>query len=233
MSERPGARLASRPLHFIWIADCSESMILDGKMAALNHAIRETIPALRDSAAQNPHAQVLVRCLAFSTGVQWTIGRPTPIDEVSWTDLSPSGYTDLGAALAEVAGVMRVPPMEERALPPALVLISDGQPTDDWKPGLAELMAEPWGQKAVRLAVAIGRDADLDVLGAFIGHPEIKPMQAGNPEELMHLIRWASTAASRIASSPIGEHAYGGDLTPPPMPMPLPSPSSGEVVATW
>jgi uncharacterized protein YegL len=43
--------------------------------------------------------------------------------------------------------------MEQRALPPVLVLISDGQPTDDFEAGLATLMAEPWARKAVRLAV--------------------------------------------------------------------------------
>ena len=231
MNERPGARLASRPLHFIWIADCSESMILDGKIEALNRAIRETLPALREAAAQNPHAQVLARCCAFSTGVRWTIPQPTPVESLTWTDLTASGYTDLGAALTEVAGVLRVPPMEQRALPPALVLVSDGQPTDDWRTGLRELLHEPWGNKAVRLAVAIGKDADLDVLSEFIAHPEIKPLTASNPDQLLHLIKWASTVAARVASSPIGAQSYGGDLTPPPAPQPLAS--SPDAAVTW
>ena len=233
MSERPGSRLASRPLHFIWIADCSESMVLDGKIEALNRAIGDTIPALRDAASQNPHAQVLVRSVAFSTGVRWNIVDPTPVETVSWSDLTAQGYTDLGAALTEVARVMHVPPMEPRALPPALVLISDGQPTDDWRPGLERLLAEPWGRKAVRLGIAIGKDADLDVLSAFIAHPEIKPVVASNARELLHLLRWASTVAARVASSPapIEEHAGGGDLTPPPMPTPTPSSPDGAV--TW
>ncbi len=51
--------------------------------------------------------------------------------------------------------------MEERALPPVLVLISDGQPTDDFDTGLSTLMRQPWAQKAVRLAIAMGHDADL------------------------------------------------------------------------
>ena len=32
MSTRPGGELATRPLHFIWIADCSGSMEPDGKI---------------------------------------------------------------------------------------------------------------------------------------------------------------------------------------------------------
>ncbi len=38
--------------------------------------------------------------------------------------------------------------MTDRALPPVLVLISDGQPTDSLKKELAELMDQPWGKKA-------------------------------------------------------------------------------------
>ena len=34
MSKRPGGELATRPLHFIWIADGSGSMAADGKIQA-------------------------------------------------------------------------------------------------------------------------------------------------------------------------------------------------------
>ena len=43
MGKRPGGELAARPLHFIWIADCSGSMAVDGKIQSLNTAIREAI----------------------------------------------------------------------------------------------------------------------------------------------------------------------------------------------
>jgi len=56
-------------------------------------------------------------------------------------------------------------------------------------------MDQQWGKKAVRLAIAIGEDADLDVLQKFIGHSEIKPLQANNPEALTRYIKWASTTA--------------------------------------
>jgi uncharacterized protein YegL len=218
-------------LHFIWIVDCSESMLLDGKIAALNAAIRDSIPHLRDVAMQNPHAQVLARCLTFSSGHRWTIPSPTPVEQMTWTDLTASGYTDMGGALAEVAQQLKVPPLEPRALPPALVLVSDGQPTDDFDAGLATLMAEPWGTKAVRLAVAIGKDADLDVLSRFIGNPEVRPMQAGNAEQLTHFIRWASTVATRAASSPVAAATLQGDFAPPPIPMG--AAPVDQVGATW
>ena len=96
--------------------------------------------------------------------------------DFKWTDLQTEGVTDLSRALALVAEQLRIPPMSDRALPPVLVLISDGQPTDDFNKGLQALVNEPWGKKAVRIAIAIGEDADTKVLQKFIGHPELKPL---------------------------------------------------------
>ncbi len=200
MAERPGAQLAARPLHFFVLADCSGSMAADGKMAALNNAIRETLPHLIDVASQNPHARVLVRVLRFASGAEWHVAEPTPVDELRWTDLTSGGYTDLGAAFELLVPELRVPPMDARALPPALLLISDGMPTDEYHGALERLLAEPMGGRAVRMAVGIGRDADLAVLEQFCGSSEHGPVTANNPEQLVRMIRWASTHASRVAS---------------------------------
>jgi uncharacterized protein YegL len=92
--------------------------------------------------------------------------------------------------------------MPERGLPPVLVLVSDGEPTDDFRNGLRRLLAEPWGRRAVRIAIAIGDDASLPLLAEFISDPEIKPLRAANAHQLHDFIRWASTAVLMTASSP-------------------------------
>lgn len=201
MTERPGSRLAARPLHFFIVADCSGSMAADGKMQALNNAIRETLPHLRDVAGQNPHAEVLVRSIAFSTGARWHIERPTPVDELEWSNLQSGGYTDLGAALDLLGSQLASGVIEERALPPAVLLVSDGMPTDDYKPALARFLDEPVGAHSVRMSVGIGRDADLEVLERFAGGAGQAVLTANNPEQLVRMIRWASTHASRVASN--------------------------------
>jgi uncharacterized protein YegL len=218
MSKRPGGELATRPLHFIWIADCSGSMKTDGKIQALNVAIREAIPHMQKVAAENPNAQVLVRALKFSSGAQWHISQPTPVEDFKWADLQADGVTDMGKALAMVAEQLKIPPMTDRALPPVLVLISDGQPTDSFEKGLAELLDQPWGKKAVRIAIAIGSDADYDVLQKFIGHVEIKPLQANSPESLVNYIKWVSTAVLKSASSPASQTAGAVPVTNVPIP---------------
>lgn len=213
MIRRPGGELATRPLHFIWIADCSGSMGSHGKIQALNNAVREAIPHMQKVADENPNAQVLVRAVKFSNGAQWHIAQPTPVADFKWPDLKAGGTTDMGKALTLVTEQMKIPPMTDRALPPVLVLISDGQPTDDFAKGLDALLAEPWGKKAVRIAIAIGDDADHDVLQKFIAHPELQPLQANNPEALVGYIRWVSTAVLQSASSPASQTGQAGQVS--------------------
>lgn len=226
MTFRPGARLARRPLHFVFLLDGSGSMATDGKLEALNDAIRGALPHLRDVADQNPFVEVLVRAVVFADGARWHLAEPTPVHEVSWVPVAAGGFTDLGAALGLVADVLTVPPMEERAFPPVLVVVSDGRPTDDFEAGLRRLMAQPWGRRAVRLAIAIGADADLDTLNAFIADPSIAPFSAHDPEQLAYLVRFVSTAASQLASTPAGE----GEQRVLPTPQ-TPKPAEGGLLA--
>ncbi len=201
VTERPGAQLARRPLHFFLLADCSGSMAASGKMTALNTAIREVLPHLSEISEGNPHAEVLVRAIGFSTGAGWHVEEPTSPDDLEWDDLQPGGYTDLGAAIELLCEALTVPPMEERALPPAIVLISDGMPTDDFDDAMQRLLELPWGARAVRMAVAIGQDAAYETLTAFIADPALEPVTASSPEQLLRALRWASVAVSRVASS--------------------------------
>ncbi len=225
--KRPGGELSSRPLHFIWIADCSGSMSGE-KIQQLNFAIREAIPHMRTVADENPNAEVLVRALKFSSGAQWHIGQPTKVADFEWKDLQVDGLTDMGKALKMVAEQLKMPPMSDRALPPVLVLLSDGQPTDNFDEGLQALMDLPWGKKAVRIAIAIGEDADTDVLQSFMGsNSELKPLQANNAEQLVKYIKWVSTAVLKAASSPASQSAP----LPQGVNVPIPVPPTGNINA--
>lgn len=196
--KRPGGELASRPLHFFWVVDCSGSMYGE-KIGAVNNAIQSTIPEMREAAKDNPNAQLLVRTLKFSTGASWVTSNPVNIDDFDWNDLDAGGVTDLGQAFDMLSAQLTIPPMTDRALPPVIVLLSDGQPTDDYKKGLDKLLHLPWGKKAVRIAISIGQDADDDVLQEFTGNRELV-LQANNPEALVKCIKWASTAASVVSA---------------------------------
>jgi len=196
--KRPGGALARRPLHFFWIVDCSGSM--DGeKIGTVNHAVSSTIPEMAEAAKDNPNAQLLVRTLKFSSGASWVTTNPVKIEDFAWDDLEASGVTDMGKAFDLLAAQLTIPPMPERALPPVLVLLSDGQPTDDYKQNLTKLLSLPWGKKSVRIAIAIGQDADMGVLSEFTGNKELV-LQANSAEALVRMIKWASTVAAVVSA---------------------------------
>ncbi len=202
MSDLPGGRMARRPVHFFWMLDCSNSMSASGKITALNYAIREALPDMIKAAHSNPAASLELRTLTFSTGAQWLQPNPVPIEDFAWQDVSAHGVTDMGAAFHLVSEQLGTPPMPDRAMRPVLALVSDGQPTDDWRTGLRALDATPWGQRALRMAIAIGDDADLKMLKEFLVNPELEPYTTKNAKELAKAIHWASTAAVRAATTP-------------------------------
>ncbi|MCY0920500.1 MULTISPECIES: vWA domain-containing protein [unclassified Streptomyces] len=201
--------MAHRPVHFIWLLDCSYSMQGE-KIGQLNYAIREAVPEMRAVAQDNPAAQLMLRTMTFSTTARWHHQDPVPVEQFTWQDVQVDGMTNLGEALHLAARELETPPMPQRALKPVLALVSDGVPTDDWKSGLRAVDATPWGRKAVRVAIAIGADADRTVLQEFLGNPELQPLDANSPKQLAAAIRWASTAAVKAASQPM---AGPGDVT--------------------
>ena len=225
--KRPGGELASRPLHFFWIVDCSGSMYGE-KIGTVNHAIQSVIPDMVDAASNNPNAQLMIRTLQFSTGASWVTANPVPVEDFAWDDLQAGGVTDLGQAFELLSAQLTIPPMSDRALPPVLVLLSDGQPTDDYKKSLDKLLHLPWGKKAVRIAISIGQDADDTVLTEFTGNRKLV-LQANNAAMLTKMIKWASTAASMVSApasrvledkKPVGIPLLpdGGDLLPASVP---------------
>jgi len=205
MNERnlPGGEMSSRILDFFWIADCSGSMNGD-KIQQLNYAIRQTIPDMRKEADANPNASIMVRAVKFADGASWHTPTATIIDDFNWTDLTPGGVTAMGMAFELVAGELKQFPTDTKRLPPVLVLITDGQPTDDYRRGLDELMSTPWGKKAVRIAIAIGKDTDLNVLEQFTGNKELV-LEANNPQQLLKFIKWASTVVKNVSAPAIGD----------------------------
>lgn len=225
MQNTPGEEgLATRPLHFIWICDCSGSMAAEGKIESLNNAIKQALPVIKDAADQNPFAKVSIRCIKFSNGAEWVNKDPVPIEDYNWFDLHADGVTDMGKALSMVADELKTPPMEKRGFPPVLILVSDGQPTDNFDSGLQKLMAEPWGKRSVRISIGMGEGADTDVLQKFIGinNLEIKPLVAKNAHELVRYIKWASETGTRTSIAP-GTKQEGSQGPP----IPGPDTSSG------
>lgn len=219
LKKRPGGSIPSRPLHFIWIVDCSGSMSGE-RIHALNYAVREAITVIREAAKDHPECYVLMSTIKFSNGAEWVSAQPTSVDSYKWTDLRTDGVADMGKALEMVAEQLKMPPMDARGLPPVLVLFSSIGPTDDFTAGLKALMDQPWGQKAIRVAIAIGGNADLIPLQKFIGHAERKPLQANNLDAVVKAIKWSSTVVRKTSASRPSSGSSSSSVSDVPIPDP-------------
>jgi uncharacterized protein YegL len=199
----PGGGVARRPLHFIIMADCSGSMTGE-RMQALNYAIADMLPQLAEWERDQLVAQVLVRVLSFATVPVWHVPDPVPVSQLRWKALQAveGGYTNMGPAFREVAAAIGPDKLENRALRPAILLVTDGRPTDlgdEFSAGLNALLSFPAGRASLRLAIAIGHDAKSESLDQFIGDPTVPVIVAGNTEEIAERLVAASIAVSRLS----------------------------------
>ena len=82
---------------------------------------------------------------------------------------------------------------------PAIILLSDGGPTDDFDGGLTKLKGNNWFKSAIKIAIAIGDDADIDVLAKFTGIREAV-ITVHNIDALKKIIRMVAVTSSQIGS---------------------------------
>jgi uncharacterized protein YegL len=78
--------------------------------------------------------------------------------------------------------------------------MSDGEPTDNYQVGLNKLKSNNWFKSALKFAIAIGDDANKDVLEEFTGSKEAI-LTVHNTDALKKIIRMVSVTSSQIAST--------------------------------
>ena len=79
------------------------------------------------------------------------------------------------------------------------------------------------------MAIAIGQDADADVLNRFINNPEIDLLRANNADALRKYIRFVSTEVLKAASTPASQAKKPGDVGNVPVPTNKPKVSAKDV----
>jgi uncharacterized protein YegL len=189
-------------LTLFYLVDTSGSMS-GAKIASLNTAIQETMPMIDEISQQNSDAKIKVAVLEFSSGCEWMYPTPQEVKDFQWRDLEASGLTSLGEAYEELNRQLSHTHgfMQEAtgAFAPAIILMSDGAPTDDAEGGLNRLKNNNWFRAAIKVAIAIGDDANKTVLEDFAGNSEAV-LTVHNIDQLKKIIRYVSVTASKVAS---------------------------------
>jgi len=185
-----------------FVVDTSGSME-GSKIGSLNTAIREVIPELKNVSEDNADALIKIAVLEFSSGATWiTKNGPVEVENYNWNNLDAAGVTDFGAmcrALNEKLSTKAFMSEATGSFAPAIFLLSDGEPTDDWQKGLDVLKQNKWFIASIKVAVAIGEDANKDVLTAFTGGKE-SVLEVHTAAALMKMIKFVAVRASQVAS---------------------------------
>jgi uncharacterized protein YegL len=163
---------AAKPLPVILLLDVSSSM--EGtKIRNLNTAVKEMLDTFAQE--EKMETEILVSVITFGNSVDLKIPY-TRSSNIKWENLSAEGNTPMGTALRMAKAMIEdKETTPSRAYRPTVVLVSDGQPNDEWKTPLENFISEGRSSKCDRMAMALGQDADESVLRRFI---------AGTPHEL-------------------------------------------------
>jgi len=188
-----------------FLIDTSGSMS-GSKIGAVNAAIEEVIPELKDISASNADAEVKVAALEFSHTANWlTANGPIPVDNFSWRYVDAGGNTAMGDACRKLNEALSTKTFMRDAVgafAPAIFLLSDGEPTDDFAEGLGELKMNNWFKAAIKVAVAIGDDANKTRLAEFTGSME-SVLEVHSAVMLRKMVKFVSVKASQVASKSV------------------------------
>ena len=193
--------VARRTMVLFFLVDTSGSME-GAKIGTLNQAIEDVIPEIRDISQNNADAEIKIAVLEFSSGAKWVTPYPVPAEDFEWQYLNAVGLTDFGEACRELdEKLSRNTFMSDitGSFAPAVFLLSDGAPTDEYKENLNKLWNNNWFKKAIKVAVAIGEDANKNILAEFTGNIE-GVLSVHNPEALKKMIKFVSVTSSQIGS---------------------------------
>ena len=200
MSLKKFAVATARALPVLILADTSGSMSVDGKIAALNDAIKDMVSTFKKESARQAEIQVgLITFGGDSAEVHLPLAKATEIESIQTLDAI--GRTPMGHAFELATDILEDKELiTSRDYRPVLVLLSDGIPTDNWKEGLDRLTSSERGQKASRFAMAIGAEANIDVLEGFnndLEAPVFKAHEARDINRFFRAVTMSVTARSQ------------------------------------
>lgn len=201
-----------RTMVLFFLIDASDDMYGD-KIGGINSAVYEVIPFIKEISDNNSDAQIKIAAMRFGTSVDWMYPLPVAVDKFKYRAVNPYGECNLGRAFSSLNEKLSLDSgfMKEASgsFAPAIILMSEGRPSDSYERALRKLQKNNWFKAAVKVAIAVGNNADREVLADFTGSEKLV-LTVHNKEQLKHIIRLVSVTSSQVASrhSSIGYSTY-------------------------
>lgn len=191
---------AAKPLPVIVLADVSGSMAQDGKIAALNDALKTMVASFAKEGRLNAEIQLGLITFGVTVEQHLALSPAYKIDGIQRLDAN--GPTPMGAAFDKATQLLEDKELiPSRAYRPVVILISDGHPTDEIHGPLQRLMSSERASKATRMALAIGSDADEQLLNDFTNDPEAPLFHAHDAKDIRNFFHAVTMSVCARSSS--------------------------------
>lgn len=218
----------TRPLPVFFLVDTSGSMRAE-KIQKVNLAFKEMINAFKK--VKNARGDIQICVITFGDKVeiaQDLVG----VDEITLHEFKAKGKTPMGEAFELVTHMI-----EDRqvvgpeAFVPIIVLVSDGLPTDlpkdirskinktttkatflNWD-ALQNMQSSRRTNKAIKLALSIGDDANKEMLKAFINNDNIPLFKAKEVDTITKFFEWVTMSVSIRSINPDNDAIFGDERT--------------------
>ena len=189
----------AKPLPVYLLLDISSSMSGD-KINNLNEAVSEMIRTMADE--EKMEVEILISVITFGNDADVHLPA-TSASQVEWSNLSASGMTAMGAALTKAKEMIEDKEITpSRAYRPTIVLVSDGQPNDTgWERAMDDFINTGRSKKCDRMAMAIGKDVDENVLKRFIEGSEHELFYANNADQLHEFFKYVTMSVTTRSQS--------------------------------
>lgn len=206
----------ARALPVILLLDGSGSMAGE-KIDTLNAAVNEMITSFK-SGAQNEVA-IQIAIITFSGGGANYAVPLSSVNDITDVTLRANGATPMGAALRMAKDLIEDKEIiSSKSYRPAVVLVSDGMPNDEWQGAMSGFIKSGRSSKCDRFAMAIGGDADRGVLGMFLEGSENQVFEAADAGKIKDFFRFVTMSVSVRSKSKnpnqIAELPQGSALPP-------------------
>jgi uncharacterized protein YegL len=187
----------------VLVLDCSGSMQDDNKIGLLNEGLKTLATELKNDPIAARCGRVLVISFGGDNNVE-LMGDWTDAMDFTPPELRAGGMTPMGAAmrcaLDEIEaqkGQMRSAGVSYKR--PIVMLLSDGEPTDEWQQVAADCKAAEAAHKVNVMAIGIGDQANRATLGAFSNKGALN-LKGLRFKELFIWLSRSIQAVSRAAS---------------------------------
>lgn len=187
----------------VLVLDCSGSMQDDNKIGLLNDGLKTLATELKNDPIAARCGRVLVISFGGDNDIE-LMGDWTDAMDFEPPELRAGGLTPMGAAMRCALDEIESQKSQMRTAGvsykrPIVMLLSDGEPTDEWQQVAADCKAAETAHKVNIMAIGIGDEANRGILGAFSNKGALN-LQGLKFKELFIWLSRSIQAVSRAAN---------------------------------